>query len=70
MNRLAYFRKLKAISRYALADTHAVDVSDRHIAFLERGERNPPIALAYKIANSWIIEKIPWQVRPGGRPKL
>lgn len=48
MNNLEHFRTLKGISRSALAQ--AVNVSERHIAFLESGQRNPSLTLAFNIA--------------------
>lgn len=50
MNRLKRVREDKGISTTQLAAS--VGVSARHIAFIESGERNPSIDLAFNIAKS------------------
>lgn len=48
MNRVEEIRVANHISRTVLAA--AVGVSERHIAFIERGERMPSLPLARRIA--------------------
>jgi putative transcriptional regulator len=47
-NRLAVLRAERGLSRQDLAD--AVDVNYQTIGYLERGEYNPSLELAFKIA--------------------
>lgn len=47
-NRIALFRAENAVSRRALAD--AVEVNPQTIGYLERGDYNPSLELAMKIA--------------------
>lgn len=47
-NRLAVLRAERGLSRQELAD--AVDVNYQTIGYLERGEYNPSLELAFKIA--------------------
>ncbi|PTS77145.1 transcriptional regulator [Sphingomonas sp. HMWF008] len=47
-NRIALFRAERGISRRALAD--AVGVNPQTIGYLERGDYNPSLELAMKIA--------------------
>ena len=47
-NRLAVLRAERGISRQELAD--AVDVNYQTIGYLERGEYNPSLELAFRIA--------------------
>lgn len=50
MNRLKEFREKRGFSQTQLA--FDVNVSARHIAFIENGSRNPSIELAFKIAKA------------------
>ena len=50
MNRLKEFREKRGFSQKQLA--FDVNVSARHIAFIENGSRNPSIELAFKIAKA------------------
>ena len=48
-NRIALFRSERGTSRRELAD--AVDVNPQTIGYLERGEYNPSLALAFRLAD-------------------
>ena len=50
MSNMTTYRECENMSRAALAA--ATGTSERHIAFIEQGKRNPSICLALKIANA------------------
>jgi len=52
-NRLAVLRAERGLSRQDLAD--AVDVNYQTIGYLERGEYNPSLELAFKIAELFAV---------------
>jgi DNA-binding XRE family transcriptional regulator len=76
-NRLAVLRAERGLSRQDLAD--AVDVNYQTIGYLERGEYNPSLELAFKIAELFgvPIEAVfsreplpPMSERLYGRPEI
>jgi putative transcriptional regulator len=76
-NRLAVFRAERGLSRQELAD--AVDVNYQTIGYLERGEYNPSLELAFRIAELFgvPIEAVfsreplpPMSARLYGRPDI
>jgi putative transcriptional regulator len=76
-NRLAVLRAERGLSRQELAD--AVDVNYQTIGYLERGEYNPSLELAFRIAELFgvPIEAVfsreplpPMSARLYGRPDL